>query len=241
MPSILHSKAGAYYGNFKEGSVVIPANNSYGVPVSGVPAVLAAVSGSNTNVTSDSPPSQSTGTMGVNGLIQYGIFINAVPSVTQQAQGYIQLAAPGSVTVTNMWLPTNSKIVNIDVNVVGATTGVGGTPTFSIGTNANNGSAGFFINGMTLPATAAGMQIQNQGLAAGVYNTVNFMNSSINPTGVSTAASALNTSATVNGVVITQPVFNITLTLNAGMTGLPATAVLNVMIEYAYFGDSQTY
>ena len=91
---------------------------------------------------------------------------------------------------------------------------------------------------MTLPAQAAGSQLATQGLAAGVYNVTNFANHVLNPTGQPTAASAINTTATVNGVALTQPVFNLTLTLNAAMTGLPATAALLIAVEYCYIGDT---
>jgi hypothetical protein len=241
MSNASHSKAGSYFGSFKEPTGIIPGSTAAGYPVSGVPAHAAVISGSNANVTSDSPPSFGTGTMGANSLFQYGLFLNAAPSATQLAQGYLQFAAVGVTLATNMWLPTNSTIVNVNFNIIGATTGVGGTSTFSLGTSATNGSATFFVNGITMPAVAAGTQISTQGLAAGVYNVANFGNHVLNPTGQPTAASALNTTATVNGASLTQPVLNLTLTLNASMTGLPVTAALLVVVEYAYFGDAQNY
>jgi hypothetical protein len=241
MSNVSHSKSALYYGNFRDATGVIPGSTAAGYPVSGVPAHAAAIAGGNANVISDSPPAFGTGSMGANGIIQYGLFLNAAPSATQLAQGYLQLAGVGVTLATNMWVPTNSMIVNFDINVVGATTGVGGTPTFSIGTSATNGSATFFVNGMTLPSSAAGVQLSNQGLTAGVYNVTNFANHVLNPTGNPMAASALNTTATINGVAVTQPVFNLTLTLNAAMTGLPATAALLVALEYVYFGDTTNY
>jgi hypothetical protein len=241
MSNLSHSKSALYYGNFRDATGVIPGSTAAGYPVSGVPAHAAAIAGGNANVTSDTPPAFGTGSMGANGIIQYGLFLNAAPSATQLAQGYLQLAAVGSTLATNMWLPTNSLIVNFDINVIGVTTGVAGTNTFSVGTSANNGSATFFINGMTLPASAAGVQLSNQGLTAGVYNVTNFANHTLNPTGNPMAASALNTTATVNGVSVTQPVFNLTLTLNASMTGLPSTAAVLIAVEYVYVGDTTDY
>ena len=232
MPAVSKTLSGQYGGNYKEGTVVIPSQSAAGYPVSGVPAVNQLVSGSVSNVIADINQPSGTGTLGANGLIQYGIFINQAPTATQLAQGYQQFATVGTNLATNMWLPTNCAIINFDAHVVTTFSGAT-TPTLSIGAaNANNGTATQFMNVIAIPTNGA-QQIQTQGTLA--YQANNFMNHVLNPTGVPTAASALNTSVTVQGQVITQPVFNLTVQI-AG-TGIPATAAIYLIVEYVYFGS----
>jgi hypothetical protein len=236
MPAISHTLSGQYGGNYNQATVIIPNTQSTAIagvnyPVSGVPAINQLIAGSVANVTAQTNQPTGTGTMGANGLIQYGLFINQAPSATQAAQGYQQFASVGSNLSTNIWLPTNIAIVNFDLHVVTTFSGAT-TPTVSIGAaNANNGTATQFINAIAIPTTGA-QQIQTQ--ASTAYQANAFMNHVLNPTGVPTAASALNTSATVQGQVITQPCFNLTLQL--GGSGIPATAALYIIVEYVYFG-----
>jgi hypothetical protein len=174
-------------------------------------------------------PAQGSGSMGVNGLYQYGLFINAAPSTTQLQQGYFQFTV-GTPLATNIWIPTNSMIVNFDLHVIGTFAGAT-TPTINVGTSANNGSNTFFINALAIPTTGAGVQIQTQGITAAQYNVTNFTNPVINPTGNPMASTALNT--TTSGV--TLPVFNLTMTING--SAVPTTASIYMVVEYAYFGS----
>ena len=225
MPAVSKTLSGQYGGNFKEASAVIPNTTPAGYPVSGVPALNQLTAGSVANVIADINQPTGTGTLGANGLVQYGYFTLAAPTANQLAQGYLQVPALATTLATNMWLPTNSCIINFDIHCI---IGFNGTlPTLNLGAaNANNGTGTFFLNALPLPATA--QQVQTQGSTT--YQCNNFTNTIFNPTGVPTASTALNT--TVSG--ITQPVFNLTLQFNGTSV---TTGAIFIVCEYVYFGS----